>query len=397
MSTSVLYHAFQIDGVKYNSTSYEGNTLIFNSEMNDKYLHCPRCRSQDISFKGQKERKFHLPPMGKKHCFLNLKLHRIFCRNCGQISWPHLPFMKGKSRMSRSFIRMALDLLAFSTIKSVANFLEVSWDCIKDLHKDKLETLYRHIALKDLLYVSVDEIAIAKGHVYMTIFTDVTSGRIIHAVEGKDIAAVTPFLKRLYKKAINLKAIAMDMSHAFYSAVKQELPHVDVVFDHFHVMKMMNTALDDIRKEQQKTCGNVLKGERFLFLKNYESLDVNGMERLNTLLGANEPLFVAYTMKEQLRFFWMKEDRESAEMFLKKWCLDALLQGAQPLQKVAKALLRRSDGLLNYFKHRISNGKAEGINNKIKTLKRQAYGFRDMEYFKLRLYHLHEQRYSLAG
>ena len=397
MSTSVLYHAFQIDGVKYKSTAYEGSALIFNVEMSDKYQYCPHCRSRDIAFKGHKERRFHLPPMGGKQCFLNATIHRIFCANCWQISWLRLPFMKGKSRMTRSFMRMALDLLSFSTIKSVASFLRVGWDCIKDLHKDKLQALYRDIPLKDLLYVSVDEIAIAKGHEYMTIFTDVSNGRVIHAVEGKDIAAVTPFLKQLHKKAVNLKAIAMDMSHAFYSAVKQELPHVDVVFDHFHVMKMMNTALDDIRKEQQKICGNVLKGERFLFLKNYDSLDVNGMERLNTLLAANEPLFVAYTMKEQLRSFWTQESREDAEAFLKTWCTDALIQGTQPLRKVAKALLRRSDGLLNYFKHRISNGKAEGINNKIKTLKRQAYGFRDTEYFKLRLYHLHEQRYSLAG
>jgi len=154
MSTSVLYHAFQIDGVKYNSTSYEGNTIVFNGEMSGKYLHCPQCRSQALSFKGQKKRKFHLPPMGRKRCFLNLKLHRIFCQNCSRISWTRLPFMKGKKRMSRSFMRLALDLLSFSTITSVADFLKVSWDCIKDLHKEKLNNLYRYISLKDLEYVS---------------------------------------------------------------------------------------------------------------------------------------------------------------------------------------------------------------------------------------------------
>lgn len=397
MSTSLLYHALQIEGVKHKSTSYEGSTLIFNAEMNDKYFRCPQCHSQNITLKGKKERRFHLPPIGGKQCFLNLKIHRAFCAKCSRISWLRLPFMKGKSRMSRSFIRMALDLLSFSTIKSVSDFLNVGWDAIKDLHKDKLESLYKRISLKDLVYISVDEIAIAKGHKYMTIFTDIESGKVIHAVEGKDIAAVTPFLKRLNKKAVNLKAVAMDMSHAFYSAVQRELPHIDVVFDHFHVTKMMNTALDDIRKEQQKNHGNVLKGNRFLLLKNYDSLDINGMERLNTLLAANKPLFVAYTMKEQLRSFWNQKNREAAKDFLEKWCVDALIEGPQPLRRVAKAFIKRFDGLLNYFTHRISNGKAEGINNKIKTLKRQAYGFRDMDYFKLRLYHLHEQRYSLTG
>ena len=397
MSTSVLYHAFQIKGVKYNSTSYEGNRIIFHADIADKFVYCPNCKSHDVCCKGKKERRFYLPPIGGKKCFLNLQVHKIFCRVCGQLHWTHLPFMKGKSPMSRAFIRMAWDLLSFSTVKSVADFLQVGWDCVKDLHKEKLETLYKRISLKNLEYVSVDEIAIAKGHKYMTIFTDVKTGRIIHAVEGRDIAAVTPFLKRLYRKAFKLKAIAMDMSHSFYSAVKKELPHIDIVFDRFHVMKMMNTALDDIRKQQQKTCGHILKGERFLFLKNYDSLDVNGMERLNTLLATNEPLFVAYTLKEQLRSFWTQNNREDAEMFLRKWCTDAFIQGAKPLRKMAKALHKRVDGLLSYFTHRISNGKAEGINNKIKTIKRQAYGFRDLEYFKLRLYHLHEQRHQLTG
>jgi transposase len=397
MSTSVLYHAFQIEGVKYNSTSYEGHDIVFHADIADTHLCCPHCKSQDVRFKGRKERLFHLPPMGRKQCFLNLRLHRIFCKTCLQLHWCRLPFMKGKSRMSRAFIRMALDLLFFSTIKSVAEYLRVGWDCIKDLHKDKLKTQYRHISLKELEYISIDEFAIAKGHEYMTIFTDIKSGRVIHAVEGKDMNAVIPFLKRLNKKAVNLKGIAMDMSAAFYAAVKQELAHISVIFDRFHVMKMMNTALDDVRKEQQRTCGSALKGDRFLLLKNYASLNENGMERLNALLAVNEPLFVAHTMKEQLRLFWDQENREAGEAFLRKWCLDALMTGIKPLAKVAKSLWRRSEGLLNYFEHRISNGKAEGINNKIKTLKRQAYGFRDMEYFKLRLYHLHEQRYQLAG
>jgi transposase len=292
---------------------------------------------------------------------------------------------------------MALDMLSFGTIQAVSEHLGVGWDCIKDLHKDKLKTLYKHISLKDIKYISVDEFAIAKGHEYMTVFTDIQRGQVIHAVEGKDMDAVTPFLKRLNKKAINLKGIAMDMSPAFYSAVQRELPHVDIIFDRFHVMKMINTAVDEIRKSQQKAIDSTLKGDRFLLLKNYDSLDENGMERLNTLLAVNEPLFIAHTLKEQLRLFWDQEDREAGETFLRKWCLDAVLTNIKPLVRIAKSLWRKSEGLLSYFQHRISNGKAEGINNKIKTLKRQAYGFRDIEYFKLRLYHLHEQRYQLAG
>lgn len=115
------------------------------------------------------------------------------------------------------------------------------------------------------------------------------------------------------------------------------------------------------------------------------------------MLDTNESLFVAYVMKEQLRLFWKEPDVEKAAKFLHAWLRDAMDSGIRSLMKVAKTLAGYRTGLLNYFKHGITNGRAEGVNNKIKTLKRQAYGFRDMEYFKLRLYHLHVQKYSLSG
>jgi transposase len=102
-------------------------------------------------------------------------------------------------------------------------------------------------------------------------------------------------------------------------------------------------------------------------------------------------------MKEQLRLFWEKEDLTVARAFLETWCADALRSGIKHLAKVAKTLAGYRTGLLNYFRYPITSAVVEGINNKIKTLKRQAYGFRDQEYFKLRLYHLHTQRYSLTG
>jgi transposase len=396
MSTSVLYHAFQLEGVKHNSTLFEEDTIVFRAEINSSYLCCSNCKSTDVIGKGQRDRRFYLPPMGRKRCFLQLQMRRTFCNKCHQLHWMHLPFMRGKSPLTRSFVRIALDLLSFSTIKSVAEFLEVGWDCIKDLHKDKLKRDYRSIPLENIEYISIDEFAIAKGHKYMTIFTNISNGRIIHAIEGKDKNAIEPFLKKLRKKAYKLKGIAMDMSPAFYAAIKKELPHIAIIFDRFHIMQMMTTVVDKVRKQQQAIYP-AQKGDRFLLLTNYKNLDVNGMERLNTLLAANEPLFVAHAMKEQLRGFWEQKDRNSGEKFLRSWCLDAMLTKIKPLYKIAKSLWRRFEDLLNYFDHRISNGKAEGINNKIKTLKRQAYGFRDKEYFKLRLYHLHQQRYRLSG
>jgi len=265
----------------------------------------------------------------------------------------------------------------------------------------KLSILYKRISLSEVRYLSVDEFAIKKGHKYMTVFSDIATGRIIYAVEGRSREDIEPFLLRLKREAKHLQAIAMDMSLSYKGAVEKVLPHVDIVFDHFHVDALLNKALDEVRKEQMENLNHreekALKGNRFILLKNYNNLDSEGKNRLQAILEANEPLFRAYTLKEQFHLFWKQDSLKKAWIFLDQWIEDARSTGIKKLKRVADTLDGHRVGLLNYFKHRISNAAAEGINNKIKTMKRQAYGFRDMEYFKLRLYHLHKSRYSFVG
>ncbi len=401
MSASNLYHAYGIKGVQYKSTQYVKNSIIYFVEMVYQKIHCSKCSGKNSHFKGQKKRRFRMTPVGSKKCFLDVILHRLKCVDCGHQWWPRLPFMKGKSQMTRGFIQFAFDLLSMSTVQDVSRLLGISWNVVKRIHKMKLKKLYKKIDLKDVKYISLDEFAIKKGHKYMSAFTDIESGRIIHAVEGRTVKDITPFLLRLKKEAKNLKAIAMDMSAPYITAITEVLPEIDIVFDHFHVNALMNKALDEVRKEQQGNLNEreqkVLKGQRFLLLKNYKDLQPEFKDRVEAILQVNEPLLKAYVLKEQFRLFWEQKTLKEAWIFLDQWISDAIETGISKLKRMAKTLDNHRIGLLNYFKHRISNAAAEGINNKIKTMKRQAYGFRDMEYFKLRLYHLHEQRYAFVG
>ena len=352
-------------------------------------------------FKGRKTRYLLMGPIGRKLAYLALENHRMKCMRCGSLQWPKLPFAEGKHRFTRSFALTVLDLLRFGTIRSVASHLGVGWDLVKEIHRSKLRRMYRSIPLGKVQYIGIDEFSIKRGHQYMTIFVDLKSGRILHAVEGRSKEAVIPFLKTLARKAKKLKGVSMDMSRAYFWAVQEHLPGVAVIFDHYHVMALMNQALDEFRRAHQRDLDDVgkktLKGSRFLLLRNYDSLDEDRRARLRELLQVNQPLYIMHSMKEQLRLFWEKQDEESARQFLELWCRDAMASGIKQLSRVAKTMAAYKTGLLTYFRHRINNGSVEGLINKIKTLKRQAYGFRDMEYFELRLYHLHTQRYSLTG
>ncbi len=400
MLASVLYHTNQIVDVQVKTVDYFHEKMVFHVLYEPKAISCPCCKNKEHSDKGSKIRNLRMAPMGAKAAFLSVELHRLKCGNCGHIWWPIMPFVQPKKRVTISFELYVVELMRFATIEHVAKFVGVSWSLVKNIHKTFLQREYKTPDFQSLRYVGIDEFSIRKGHEYMTIFINLETGVILHAVEGKSIDSVSQFMQRLKVEAPNLQAIAMDMNAPYAAATRKFLPKVDIVYDRFHVMALLNSMIDKIRRSQQIKCNQIglraLKGCRFLLLSNYEKLDPKKQESLTCLLEINKPLALAHAMKEQLRLFWAKTSLQEGAGFLGWWIIDTFESGIEELYKAGKALLRRSKDLLNYFKHRITNGKTEGINNKIKTMKRQAYGFRDIEYFKLRLYNLHKTRYSFA-
>jgi transposase len=401
MSTSLLYHCFGLQGVRYQATRYQGGKTIFEAEITKKLILCSKCNSRKVTKEGSKVRLLKMPPIAFKPTLLRLKIYRIKCKKCKAICWPKLPFAKPKKRYTNSFARLATELILMMTIKDCASFLGVGWDTIKNIHKEHLSNRYRIIPLKELEYIGIDEFAIRKGHHYMTIAIDLARGAVLFATEGKSGESITPFLKKLKRKSKKLKAISIDMNKGYIAAILEHLPKIDIVFDHYHISALMNRGLDELRRKHQKDLDEIgkktLKGSRYLLLSNYESLNQEKQDRLQALLEINAPLATMHCLKEQFREFWNQTSSENARKFFDNWYEDAMKSKIHPLMKVAKTLRSYLFGLVNYFKHKITSASVEGTNNKIKTLIRQVYGFRDMEYFKLRLFHLHQQTYSLAG
>ena len=403
MSASTLHYTHGLRGVQYKSTQFVGGSTIINGVLDQSKETCPVCKSSSLHFKDSIERQFQMCPTGSRPCWLYLIVRRRSCADCFHKWWPRPSFVSGQRRMVRSLERHVIRLTGGMSLQDIADLLGLSWRTVRDIHKDYLIKKYKKpYDLKKLIYLGIDEFSIGKNHDYMTIFIDLDTAQIIHAVEGRNKEVILPFLKKIAKKATNLKAVSMDMSGPYKSAVKQLLPSLDIVFDRFHVMKLMNEAIDEIRREQQriykKQGEDVLKGCRYLLLKNIESLEPHRRTGLQTLLEMNAPLGCAHMLKEQLREFWKQKDRQDAIIFLVKWIYcGAFESNVEELVRVARTLLHHNEGLTAYYNHKITNATTEGINNKIETLKRQAYGYRDMEYFKLRLYHLHLQKSELIG
>jgi len=271
--------------------------------------------------------------------------------------------------------------------------------CRRALHPDEPK-----IPLKKLRQLAIDEISIGKHGRFLTVVLDLKRGAVVFVAEGKGSAALEPFWKRLRAARAKIQAVAMDMSPAYIKAVSEHLPKAEIVFDHFHIIKLFNEKLSDLRRElfrqaQDQQLKDVLKGTRWLLLKNPEHLDPrhNEQQRLDQALKLNAPLATAYYLKEDLRQLWQQPNWRAGRKFLTAWCKRALASGIRILQQFAQTLRKHARGILNYFKFPISTGPLEGTNNKIRTLQRQAYGFRDSEFFKLKIYALHETRYELVG
>lgn len=404
MSTSLLYHGFGIVGYDYNRSTYQDGSVIFGIKHKRKKIICPECRCRKVILRGSAPRRFRTIPIGSKAVFLDLDVQRIECQGCGIVRQIDLGFADPRFSYTRAFERYALELSRHMTIQAVARHLGVSWDVIKGIQKRDLVRRFSRPQLKHLQMIAIDEIAVRKGHKYLTVVMDLNSGAVVFVGDGKGTDALEPFWKRLRCSGAKIKAVAMDMSPAYISSVSANLPKAAIVFDHFHVIKLFNDKLSDLRRALHREAKDVLqkdilKGTLWLLLKNPENLDpLKGeKERLNEALRLNQPLATAYYLKEDLRQIWFQSSKKEAKCILQSWIRKAEASGIGILKKMAKSLAAYQSGILAYYDFRISSASLEGTNNKIKTMKRQAYGFRDMEFFKLKIMGLHETKYALVG
>jgi Transposase and inactivated derivatives len=332
-----------------------------------------------------------------------MKVQRLACKSCGSIRQEHVHFVTGKHSYSNKMARYVVELSRIGTIKDVANLLYLSWDTVKEIQKKYLYRHYNNPNFKGVRYVGIDEFAVAKGHIYKTIVVDLETGRIIYLGDGKSSDALNGFWEKVKKTGIKIEAVATDLSAAFVSSVMTNASDATLVFDHFHVVKLMNDALDEIRRllyreEKDLNKRKVMKGTRWLLLCSGKDIyDEKFKSRLENALNMNESLMKAYYLKESLHEIWSQVYKQDAEKVLDEWLEQAYHAKIPRLTRLANTIKAHRWGILNWYDYHISTAKLEGINNKIKTMKRLAYGYRDQKFFELKILALHDKNYAFVG
>src|SRR4051812_36683818 len=294
MPTSFLYHAFGLRGCRHARSSFGGGRVTLRVRQPRDQLRCPTCGADDVWAQGSSPRTFRTVPIGSKPVQIEFEVPRVRCFACHHVRQVKLRFADPRKSYTRAFERYALDLSRHMTIQAVAEHLQVSWDVIKGIQATSLQRRFGAPKLGKLKQIAIDEIAIGKGHHYLTVVLNLLTGAVVFVGDGKGADALKPFWRRLRRAHAKVVAVGPDMSAAYIRAVRDHLPKAVHVFDHFHVIKLFNDKLSALRRELFHQVSSaqdrkVLKGTRWLLLKNPENLnaDKNEQQRLQEALQLN--------------------------------------------------------------------------------------------------------------
>ncbi len=309
-------------------------------------------------------------------------LPRVKCSSCGKTESIQGSWCSPNSRFTLLFENIIINwLLVCQSQTGVAKRFNLSFDEVNGIMSRAIERGLSKREEKSLKYLSIDEKSMKKGHKYLTVLSDPETGTVLDVCKDRNKTAVNSLLEETlsFKQRRSIKAISMDMWDAFISSAKLMLPMADIVHDRFHISKLLNNAVDITRRLETaklaKEGNHDLKRSKYLWLMSFSAMDQSKSIRFAKASKASESTAEVWSYKEVFRDFFECKSYQEAELFLHSWFEKAENKPYQALRRVAKTIMKYSQGILNYTKHRFTNALAEAINGKIQLLKAKARGF----------------------
>ena len=363
---------------------------------------CGKCKQVHLVAHDRHEVTVQDLPMTGRPVYLHFAKARVACRE-EQPELEHLAWVEKSSQQTVRLKYAIYEECKHAPVSEVAKRHSLSWDTVKSIDKEIIKMRLSQRDLSGLRRLSIDEVAMAKRHRYLTVVTDLNERKVVWVGEGRKSKTLNKFFRALPERTRRqIDVVAIDMWRAYRRSVQEWLPRAEIVFDKFHVVQHLNKAIDEVRREEARRLDKdertVLKHKRWVLLKGQENLSPEQQGSLKELLGANENLQKAYLLKEEFREFYRLDFSwhwkrglfstiaERTRNYIRGWIARAKESALEPMRKFCKMVKRHEEGILMYFIKRVTSGISEGMNNKIKVVKRRAYGLRDPEYFALKIY-----------
>jgi transposase len=360
----------------------------------DRRLICDACGSEASGVHETSERWVRDLPLFDAQTHLCVWRCRVWCEHCGGPKLERLDWLERYARVTNRLAESVARLCAVAPIKHVAQWYRLNWHTVKAIDKAYLRRTLGPADLSDLEQIAMDEFAIQRGHRYATVVIEPNQRRVLWVGRGRKREDVRPFFELLGEEGCRrLQAVAMDMNASYELEVKQHCPQAQIVYDLFHVVaKFGREVIDRVRVNEanrlkhDKPARKVIKGSRWLLLRNKANLKHHADRvKLKELLAANRKLATVYVLKDDLKHLWDFVSPGHAKRFWNQWYSRAIRSRIEPLKAFARKLKDYLPGILAHCRWPLNTSVLEGVNNKIKVIKRMAYGFRDDEYFFLKL------------
>lgn len=362
---------------------------------------CSKCGEIVVEIHDVSERRIRDLPIGEWDTWLVLPRSRLQCPRCGP-TVEAVPWLDRYQRMTTRLAEKVAKLAQVLPIKHVAKWFGLSWDTVKQIDQRSLATRLGPIedGLDGIRMIAIDEFAIQRGHRYATVVVDVETKRVLWLCRNRDRESLRGFFLALGpERCALIEAVAVDMWKHYRTEVLVHCPQAKVVHDLFHVVaKYGREVVDRVRVDETNRLAQaagpgpirnqrrVIKGARWVLLRNKEHVTKPADRiRLRELLEANKPLFITYVLKDDLKQLWRFRYPKAAWRFWREWRRRALASGLRPLINFTRIIELHIDGIISHCTYPINSGMLEGMNNKIKVIKRMAYGYRDDAYFFLKI------------
>ena len=378
--TALLRRLLGIDHLRVLNAEFTDDGIVINVAPRWARCRCSSCGRQAAAYDKRERRWRHLDLGGMK-CELRYAIRRLKCARCG-IKVEAVPWAEVDSGFTQPFEELVALMAQKTDRTTVAGLLRIAWLSVGRI----IERVTRRLGgdpgarLKGLRRIGIDELSYEKNHKYVTVVTDHDRGRVVWVVEGKDAAALNGFFDALGPEGIEALEIAtIDMSGAFKKAFRERAPNVEIVFDRFHVQRLVHEALDEVRRTHVNAAAPdekaALKKTRFILQRAPWKLDAVARRKLDKLEADNHPIYQAYLIKESLAAIFDMASPDDIHLHLMGWLQWVDDVGAPPFLKAASTIAEHFDGICAYVQTGLTNSRAEGLNRKIRVITSRAFGF----------------------
>lgn len=348
---------------------------------------CPHCGAADCPVHDTERMSWRHLDFFQHQAYLNARVPRVRCEKCG-IRKVAVPWARPGAGFTLLFEALVMTLVSAMPVNAVARLIGEHDTRLWRVIHHYVEQARATTDLSTVHRVAVDETASRRGHNYITLFADIDQARVAFVAEGKDAVTVAAFAEDLAEHGGDpeaVTAVCIDMSPAFIKGTSESLPNAAITFDKFHAVKIVNDAVDAVRRAEQKT-QNVLRGTRYIWLRNPDNLSERQQAMLKALPTQHLKTARAYQIRLAFQDLYNQPTAEAGVAFLKKWYFWATHSRLQPVIDAARTIKSHWNGILRWFDSRIANGLMEGINSLVQAAKAKARGYRSTRNLKAIVY-----------